>query len=397
MAAPDDAKNTNNNDLTGKTILQVIPELDIGGAERTTIEMAEAILGANGQALVVSAGGRLVPELEKIGARHILMPVASKNPITMWHNAQKLQNVIKQEIVDLIHARSRAPAWSAYRAALKSAIPFVTTYHGIYKAKSALKRYYNSVMARGDRVIANSDFTKAAVLEEHYPYTLSDMSKLITIHRGADLTRFSPEQVAASRVEALELAWHGGNNLRLLLPGRLTSWKGQETLIEAASIIRASNPGLNIRIVLAGSAQGRNSYEEGLKAAIMEANLQDVFVLPGNCRDMAAAYKWADLTISASTRPEAFGRVAVEAQAMGCPIIATAHGGACETVVDKLTGFLIPPGDATALAEAILKFEDMNEGEREQMSGMAIAQVKENFSIEKMKHETLKVYKSLLM
>lgn len=383
--------------LTGLTILQVIPALETGGAERTVLEVAEAVIAAGGRAVVASEGGEMTTALTALGAKHVTLPLASKNPLTMFLNERRLRQLITEEKVDLVHARSRAPAWSAWGAARQAGVPFVTTYHGIYKARNGLKRHYNSIMARGDMVIANSDYTRSEVIAEHHPDTLKDVSNIITIPRGADLARFDPAAVEEARIAALEEAWQGRDRLRLILPGRLTEWKGQRTLIEAAGILRISSPGIRLRIVLAGADQGRTAYRQSLEEAIQAEGVEDMVILPGNCRDMPAAFKWADLAISASLRPEAFGRVAVEAQAMGCPVIASDHGGARETVVDSKTGYLVPPGDARALAAAIARFEEMHETDRNVLSGMAIAHVRQHFSIGNMTSATLDVYKKLLM
>ncbi len=374
------------------TILQVIPELETGGAERTTLEVSEAIIEAGGKAIVVSQGGPLTRALKKYGATHIKLPVASKNPLVMFANAGRLTKLIREQRVDLIHARSRAPAWSAWKAAQRATIPFVTTYHGVYNANSNWKRKYNGIMARGDFVIANSDYTRARILAQHSPDPLADVSRLITIHRGADLNRFDPNSISPGRVQALENDWQGADALKILLPGRLTSWKGQEILIKAAQILRVTRQALNLRIVLAGSAQGRSGYEADLRAAINKGDVGHMVIMPGNCSDMAAAYQWADLVVSASTRPEAFGRVAVEAQAMHCPVIATDHGGARETIQDGVTGFLVPPGDETALANAISGFADLSTDERKKMAREARRNTEENFSTEKMTDATLDVY-----
>lgn len=374
------------------TILQVIPELETGGAERTTLEIAEAVILAGGKAVVASEGGPLVAALEELGAAHVTLPVASKNPLTMYLNAGRLTKLAQETGANLIHARSRAPAWSAWKAAQNLEVPFITTYHGVYRASGRLKRRYNSIMARGDFVIANSDFTRDHVLAEHSPIPLDDPSRLITIHRGADLRRFDPASVMGERVEAIESQWQGRDALRILLPGRLTSWKGQESLIKAAKILRVTRQALPVRIVLAGSDQGRSSYLTELQTAIEEADVSHIVTIPGNCTDMPAAYAWADLVVSASTRPEAFGRVAIEAQAMACPVIATDHGGARETVVNGVTGFLVPPGDEAALAGAISDFADMSLDQRETMRSEARRNAETRFSIEKMTDATLDVY-----
>ncbi|NHK28545.1 glycosyltransferase family 4 protein [Parvularcula flava] len=376
--------------------MQVIPELETGGAERTTLEVAEAVIAAGGRAIVVSQGGPLVAEVEGLGARHIEMPAASKNPLVLYQNRVRLEKLIRAEGVDLVHARSRAPAWSAHGAARAAGVPFITTYHGIYRARSSLKRAYNSIMARGDYVIANSEYTAQAVLAEHSPKPLAIPSRLIVIHRGADLRRFSPDRVTVDRVAAIEQAWQGGKKLKILLPGRLTEWKGQQDLIEAAQILRKTRQETDFRIVLAGSDQGRSGYRAALEQAIGAAGLEGDILLPGNCDDMPAALSWADIVISASRRPEAFGRVAIEAQAMARPVIATGHGGTMETVVDGQTGWLYPPGDVAALAERIAAFAALSGPERQVIGAAARGNAAENFSVARMTERTLQVYRKAL-
>ncbi len=382
------------------TILQVIPELETGGAERTTLEMADAIVKAGGRALVASEGGPLIAPLEASGAQHITLPMASKNPLTMWANKGALIKLIQEQGVDLIHVRSRAPAWSAYWAAKAAKIPYITTYHGIYRANSALKRYYNGVMARGDFVIANSDHTREHVLLEHYPQALRDPDRLITVHRGADLSRFDPEKVEKARIDAVFAAWGGEGGFRMLLPGRLTSWKGQRIAIEAASYLQRgremTRQGGSFRLVLAGGAQGRDAYEAALRALIDELGLHQEVLIVGHQEDMPAALLWADVVVSMSERPEAFGRIAIEAQAMGRPVIATNHGGARETVVDGQTGFLVPPSDPQAAGEAMAAMVAMGPDERMVWGARAAARARAEFSIERMCRRTLAIYQRAL-
>ncbi|MEM9422593.1 MAG: glycosyltransferase family 4 protein, partial [Pseudomonadota bacterium] len=326
--------------LSGVTVLQVIPALETGGAERTTLEVGCALVQAGARSLVVSEGGPMVVQLEQEGSRHIELPAASKNPLTLWRNRGRLLSLIRGEGVDIVHARSRAPAWSALWAARRAGVRFVTTYHGIYRAKTAPKRFYNSAMARGDRVIANSQFTADAVSQTYSGQKFFDAGRMVTIPRGADLSRFDPDALSEDRRASARQAFGGEGAFRVLLPGRLTSWKGQMVLIEAARLLQAENLGTAMRVVMIGSAQGRDEYAAGLAAAMKEAGLTDVIHIHGHWDDMPAAYDWADVTLSTSTRPEAFGRVAIEAQAMGCPVIASAHGGALETVKDGQTGWL---------------------------------------------------------
>lgn len=384
-------------DLTGVTILQVIPELETGGAERTTLEVGRAIVEAGGTSLVVSEGGPMVAELEAQGSRHVEMPVKSKNPLVIALNASSLAKLIREEGVEIIHARSRAPAWSAFQAARATGIKYVTTYHGIYRAKGAPKRLYNSVMARGDAVIANSAFTAAAVKEAYgdKPW-FPDPEHFVTIPRGADLSRFDPDALGEERRAAALEAFGGENAFRILLPGRLTEWKGQEVLINAASRLQREEVSQPFRVVLIGSAQGRDEYEARLRAQAEDLGIAENVHIHGHWDDMPAAYDWADVTVSASTRPEAFGRVAVESQAMGTPVIAAAHGGALETVEDGVTGKLVPPGDEEALAEALRDFMRHGIDVKSSYSAAAKERARSTFSTEAMTAATLCVYSQLI-
>ncbi|RFB05029.1 glycosyltransferase family 4 protein [Parvularcula marina] len=384
-------------DLSGVTILQIIPQLETGGAERTTLEVGKAIVAAGGRSLVVSEGGPMTQELTRDGSTHIEMPVSSKNPMLIAANGQALAKLITDEGVSIIHARSRAPAWSAFQAARKTGIKYVTTYHGIYWAKSSLKRLYNSVMARGDAVIANSDYTAAAVRDAYGEKKwFPDEDHFITIPRGADLSRFDPDALTADRKAAALAAFGGAEALRILLPGRLTEWKGQEVLLNAAFTLQKREGAVPFRVVLTGSAQGRDEYEAHLRALTEELGLTHAVHIHGHWDDMPAAYDWADVTVSASTRPEAFGRVAVESQAMGTPVIASAHGGALETIADGETGWLTPPGDADALAQALHNFMHLRKDAKSSISAAARARAVSLFSTEAMTAATLCVYKRLI-
>ncbi len=383
--------------LVGRTILQVIPELETGGAERTTLEVAEALIAAGAKAIVVSEGGRLVEPLEKLGATHITLPVASKNPWRIWLNRDALFDLIREHHVDIIHVRSRAPAWSALWAARAAKIPFVTTYHGIYSAKTAAKRLYNSAMARGDVVIANSAYTAQTVVETFGKASFFDAERVRVIPRGADLERFDPRQVSPARRDAAVLAFGGDHEaFRVLLPGRLTAWKGQRELIAAAGLLQRKGRVPSMRIVLLGGAQGRDDYEAELLSMIDAEGLANTVHLHGHWDDMAAAYLWADVAVSASTRPEAFGRVAAEASAMGVPVIATAHGGSLETVVDGTTGWLVTPGDPEGLADALEEACEAGATRRHAMGQAGRDRIRQHFSTKAMTDATLSVYIGLM-
>jgi glycosyltransferase involved in cell wall biosynthesis len=380
------------------TILQVIPRLDAGGAERTTLEVAKAISSAGGKALVATAGGRLSAEIEKAGGEIIFMPVHSKNPAMIWFNSGALARLIRNRHVDLIHARSRAPAWGALAAAKKTGVPFVTTYHGAYEEKGPVKRYYNSSMLRGDCVIANSRYTGESIINSN----LIDPQRVRIIPRGADLDVFDPAKVSAARINQVVEAWGvpvENAGFKLLLPARLTPWKGHETAIEAMAILKsrgASGKGDGLTLVFCGGAQGRKAFEQSLRAKIDERGVRDMIHLVGDCADMPAAYSWADAVLAPSTQPEAFGRVAVEAGAMGKPVIASNHGGARETVIDNETGILVAPGDAIALADAIERLRALPADEREIMGDNGRARATSIYSSTAMCDATLRAYSELL-
>ena len=380
-------------------ILQVIPDLETGGAERTTVDVAKAIVDAGGKAIVISQGGRMVSELETLGARHITLPVKSKNPWTIWRNAAHLRQVIKDNHVDLIHARSRAPAWSSLWAARKASIPFVTTYHGIYGQKSAPKAFYNSVMARGDVVIANSRYT-ADLIEERHPVA---RGRIVTVYRGSDMGELHPGAVSAQRGEALRAQWNLPADRPLIINlARLTGWKGQKVLIDAMGELKAK--GLTAPVaVLAGDAQGRNDYLASLNDRISEFGLNDQVRIVGHCSDVPAALSLGTLSVIASTEPEAFGRAAVEAQAAGVPVIVSNLGAVPETVLAppvvpdaERTGWHVPPGDPKALTSAIETVLTLKDEERKALIARALSHVQSHFSVEAMTGATLDVYERLL-
>ena len=377
----------------GFTILQVTPALDAGGVEQTTLDMASAIVAAGGRALVASAGGRLEDDLARRGGRLIRLPLDRKAPATLLVNAGRLARIIRQERVDLVHVRSRAPAFSALQAAKRTGVPVVGTYHGVYNAKSAIKRWYNGVMTRGALTIANSGFTRDHVLSAHR----IDPAKVITIPRGVDLTRFDPAAVALERVEAIRAAWGVGPDERrpvLLLAGRLTRWKGQALVIDA--LARLKGEGREAILVLAGDDQGRTAYTIELRAKAAAAGLTEAVRFVGHVTDMPAAYLACDIALSASLDPEAFGRTAVEPQAMGRPILAADHGATSETVLDGQTGWLVTPGDVGAWARAIGEAIDAGPELRAQMGQAGRLRVEALYSMDRMTERTLEVYARLL-
>ena len=375
-------------------VLQVTPALDAGGVERTTIEIAEALTRAGHRALVASRGGRLEGELREAGGLLVKLPLDAKNPLELRANADRLARLARQEKVDIIHARSRAPGWSAFWAAKRLKLSFITTYHGIYNATNDLKRAYNSVMAKGDIVIANSNFTRAHILKEHK----IPPEKIVVIPRGVELGRFDRASLDADRLRrALEGLGLKGRGMEavVILPARLTLWKGQKVLLEAAAQLQQRRPGL-ARYVLAGDAQGRDGYVRQLQEMIAAKGLTDLVAMPGHIEDMAAAFAVCDIAVFPSIEPEAFGRSALEAQAMGLPVVAAAHGGLTETIVDGETGLLTPPGDPQVLALAIERLLDLPREARAAMGQKGAARAKALYSTESLQRATLEVYGRVL-
>jgi glycosyltransferase involved in cell wall biosynthesis len=374
-------------------ILQAVPRLDTGGAERAAIEIAGALARAGFVPLVASQGGRMVAQLEAAGGEWIPMPLDSKSPPGLAANARGLRRLIRTRGVKLVHARSRGPAWSALWAARKERAPFVTTFHGAYSAGSAIKRFYNSVMLRGDAVIANSRWTA-----EHIRSTYSvQPKKLVIIPRGVDCNDFDPARVPHERVNRLRDSWGARESQTvILLPGRITRWKGQLVFVEALAQLAQNGMAQQLRAVLAGDAQGRDVYAAEVKRSIERGRLADVVTMAGHVQDMPAAYLAADIVVSASTEPEAFGRVAAEASAMERAVIATDHGGARETILPGISGILVPPDDAAALATALEQLLRAAPEARSAMGEQGRSHIMRHFSLARMTADTLALYQELL-
>lgn len=385
--------------MAGPTIMQIVPRVETGGSEQSAIEINAALVRAGATSIVVSQGGRLAEKIEAEGGQNIILPAASKNPIIMVRNAAKLARLIETEFVDLVHARSRAPAWSALYAARAMKRPFVTTYHGSYASPAPFKTTYNSVMARGDVVIANSRWTADMVHERHgTPY-----EKMPIIPRGLDASQFDPAAVTQERRAALQQAWGlKPDDIVLLQAARLTGWKGQRTVIEAAALLKAQGRLGKAVFILAGASQGRDKYEAELRETIGKAGLTDRVRIVGHCDDMAAAHALAHVTIIASIQAETFGRASIEAQAMGSPVIVTDIGAAPETLVPahrdpaRFTGWLVPPRDSQALAEKLAETLTLSRQQRDEIGMRARDHVARNFSLIAMQRRTLSVYDRLL-
>ncbi|MDB5643844.1 MAG: glycosyl transferase [Hyphomicrobiales bacterium] len=385
--------------LAGRTVLQIIPRLDAGGAERTTIDIAAALAEAGARPLVACEGGRLVSELQAKGGVWIPFPAGTKNPFLMALNVRRLSDIVRRERVDILHARSRAPAWVALGAARRTQTPFVTTYHGAYSGRAKLKLLYNSVMARGDVVIANSAYT-AGLISSAYDFA---HDRTAVIYRGADLRHFARSAVDTARVQKMRKSWKVAPEERVvLLAARLTAWKGQKVLIEAARLLVAR--GLtDVKFILAGDDQGRTAYVRELDAAIEKAGLKGIVSRVGHVTDMPAALAAAAVLAVTSTEPEAFGRSAVEAQAMGTPVVVTDLGAVPETVLapprvsrDHRTGWTIPPNDPQALADTLETILSMGAAARDALAERSRKHVEQSFGLERMCGRTLEIYGRLL-
>lgn len=373
-------------------ILQVIPALGAGGAEQSVIDINAALLAAGHRSYVVSSGGDRVAEITAAGGIHITLPAASKNPLRLWLNAKALQAIIRREAITLVHARSRAPAWSAWLAARWCQVPFVTTFHAAYAYSNGLKQAYNRIMTRGVRIIAISDFIARHIRDD---YGIPP-ERIVTIYRGIDLTHFDRATVSAERLAALRSLWKvAPERPIILLPARLTRIKGQDVLIAAMRQLVEQERAGNAVVVLIGSDQGRSHYTRELLEQVVSSRLSDHVVIADHCDDMPAAYALATLVVVPSLVPEGFGRVPVEAQAMGVPVIASDLGATRETVLPDVTGWLVPPDDPAALAEKIHHVLQLPVTARAQLAQQAAARAVEKFALPAMTAATLAVYQSV--
>lgn len=377
--------------LYHKRILQVLPTLSAGGVEQGTIDVAQALVEEGAQAYVASSGGDRVPEIIEKGGQFIKLPLASKNPLCLLgENVQGLIKVIREHQIDLVHARSRGPAWSAYLACRFTKTPFVTTFHGTYNFSSYAKKFYNSSMVRGDHVIAISGFIQQHIFD-HYQAWLSP-EKVTRIYRGIDTQAYCQKAVSQDRREFLRKKWHLENAFVFLMPGRLTRWKGQEGVLRALALLSLSHT----KLVIVGSDQGRCAYRQELLALTHELGLKNRVRIVEHCEDMPAAYAVADCVVHASTDPEAFGRVVAEGQSMGLPCLVSNLGAPREIIEDKVTGWQIKAGCVESLAKALHEVCKLSDQQRQTLAQKARQRVKTFFSLEEMCAQTFKVYEKVL-
>jgi glycosyltransferase involved in cell wall biosynthesis len=377
-------------------VLQVIPKLGYGGAETGCYDIAHYLSENNCGSYIVTSGGELLKFVDKRKVKIIKLPVHSKNPLIIFINFLALIFIILINNISIVHARSRAPAWSCLLAAKITGRKFVTTFHGTYNFNSKIKKFYNSVMVRSDLIIAGSNFIFSHIKENYTKY-LNAKKKLLVIFRGINVDYFDPTTKLDSDEKKLLKKWEIEKDKKIiLLPGRLTGWKGQEVFIEAINLVNIELGYEAFYAVILGSDQGRDLYKKKLIRLTEQYRLINQVKFIDHCKDMALAYKVSDIVVSASIEPEAFGRVAVEAQSMEKPIIASNIGGSNETVIDEKTGFLFESNNAKSLSQKILKILSMDEASLNSIGREGRKNIIQKFNVEKMCFSTYSEYKRII-
>ena len=375
------------------TVLQVIPRMRAGGAELGCLQVATALVRNGHRALVISEGGQLVDQLKSAGAEHIVLPVAAKSPFTLWKNANSFAEIIKREHVSIIHARSRAPAWSALMASRKTGIPFVTTYHSEYSEKNKLKNLYNSVMARSDTVIAVSDYMAHLIRTRYH----TPEERIAIIHRAFDDKVFDPSLVTTERIAAVrkQLDAYGSKPV-LLLAGRITPRKAQHHLVEALGILKRRG-GPDVVCVLAGEVE-KPEFMTELAAQAQKLGVRNQLRFPGHVKDMPAAYSITDISLNISEQ-EGLPRVAIEAQAMGVPMIVSDTGPGREVALtapdvrpEQASGLRVPYAKPEAVADAITALLSLPAEQRRAIGARGSQHVRSRFTLDQLTSKTLAVY-----
>jgi len=377
-------------------VLQVIPKLGYGGAETGCYDIAHYLSENNCASFIVTSGGELLKFVNKKKVKVIRLPVNSKNPILIFFNFLALIGIILFNNISIVHARSRAPAWSCFLATMITGRKFVTTFHGTYNFKNNFKKFYNSVMVRSSLIIAGSNFIFSHIKENYSKY-LDNKKKLLVIFRGINVDYFDPTTKLESDEKKLLTKWEIEKDKKIiLLPGRLTSWKGQELFIEAINLVNTELGYEAFYGIILGSDQGRDLYKKKLIRLTEQYRMMNQIKFIDSCKDMALAYKVSDIVVSASIEPEAFGRVAVEAQSMEKPIIASNIGGSNETIIDDKTGFLFESGNSKALSQKILKVLSLDETSLKTIGIEGRKNIIQKFNVEKMCFSTYSEYKRIL-
>ena len=380
-----------------KRILQIIPSMEIGGAERTVLEITAFLKNTNYTSLVLTSGGKLIKDLEKLNIEVVRYPIDKKNPLLIIKNIIKLKKIFIEKNIDLIHVRSRAPAWSAIFAARSLKIPIVTTWHGHVSNSSWFKKKYNSIMHKGNALIANSNYT-AENINKIYKI---DKDKIDIIPRGVNTEKFKASNFSDEEKINIKKEWKvfDQNKIILLLPARLTRWKGHEVVIKAIGLLKNEEFFKNIVCLFAGNQKGSERYIQNLKETIASLSLDDKIKLIGQVENMPLAYQVSNIILSPSIQPEPFGRIPIEAQASGKIIISSNAGAVKETIKSgqDSTGFKVKPNNSEELAHQIKLVIKMKDEDLQEIKKRAILNVKNNFSLETMCKKTLEVYNRLLI
>ena len=377
-------------------VLQVIPKLGYGGAETGCYDIAHYLPENNCKSFIVTSGGELIKFIDRKKVKLIKLPVHSKNPILILFNAIILIFIILFFNISIVHARSRAPAWSCFIATRLTRRKFVTTFHGTYNFSGKIKKFYNSIMLRSDLIIAGSNFIFSHI-KENYSELINIKKKLLVIFRGINVDYFDSSTTLEDDEKKLINEWGIDREKKIILmPGRLTSWKGQELFIEAVNLVKIELGYNAFHAVILGNDQGRNLYKKKLVHLTEQYRLIDQIKFIDHCSNMALAYKISDIVVSASVEPEAFGRVAVEAQSMEKIIIASNIGGSNETIDNDKTGLLFESGDAKSLSKRIIQALTMDEALRALMVKEGRKNVIKKFNVEKMCFSTYSEYKRLI-
>ena len=381
---------------TKLNVLQVIPKLGYGGAETGCYDIAHYLAENECGSFIATSGGELLKFVKKDKVKIIRLPVHSKNPVLIIFNALVLAIYIIFYKINIVHARSRAPAWTSYIASFLTNRVFVTTFHGTYNFKSNLKKFYNSIMLRSKLTIAGSNFIFNHINDNYNEY-LSKEKKLRVIFRGINIDYYSSKNISILKQEKLKKEWDlFSNNFTILLPGRLTYWKGQENFIESLNILIEDYDITNFQAIILGSDQGRKVYKKKLINLVARYNLNKKIKFVSHCEEMPLAYSLADVVVSSSIEPEAFGRVSVEAQSMGKPIIASNIGGSKETIINKKTGFLYKHDDPRELAKSLNTVIQLSPEELKSMGNEGRKNIAKKFDVETMCQSNLKEYKKLI-
>ncbi len=379
-----------------KKVLQVIPKLGYGGAETGCFDLAHYLYENDYKSYIATSGGPLLKYLNKKKVKLFRLPVQSKNPILIIINSIILIFIIIIYNIDIVHARSRAPAWSCFIATKLTRRKFVTTFHGTYNFNSSIKKWYNSVMVRSDLLIAGTNFIFSHI-QNNYSKYLNPKKRFLVIFRGINLDYFNPKRIKENDKQLLKKKWNIDENKKIiLLPGRLTSWKGQEMFIEAISKLKNDTSDNHFVAVILGSDQGRKIYKKKLLRLVEQHRLSNDIIFVEHLDLMPIAYEISDIIVSASIEPEAFGRVSVEAQAMEKPIIASDIGGSNETIVSGKTGFLFEAGNSKHLSEKLNEVLNLSEVTRNGIGAEGRKNVIAKFNVEKMCNSTYSEYNKLI-